>query len=167
MAVRSRERPLHGDQQYVALAVNLAHEDSGSLAGILIGSRWQLKEVQTCQEALYLLRNGPLPVVLCEPKMSDGTWNILLDGLRELAAPPPVIVVSRLADEHLWVEVLGLGGYDVLATPFDGTEVLQILSLAWMASGGRAECMPASVKKPPTVERTALSSKRRCASSDT
>jgi DNA-binding response OmpR family regulator len=167
MAVRSREKPLRGDQQYTALAVNLAHEDCASLAGILRSSRWQLKEVQTCQEALDILRNRLSRVVLCEPKMSDGTWHILIEGLRELAAPPPVIVVSRLADEHLWVEVLGLGGYDVLATPFDGTEVLRILSLAWMAIRGSAERMPASVKKPPTVEETALSSKWRCASSDT
>jgi DNA-binding NtrC family response regulator len=167
MIVRSCEKPLHGDQPRTALAVNLVHEDRASLAGILRSSRWQLKEVKTCQEALDLLRNGPSPVVLCEPKMSDGTWHILIDGLRELAPPPPVIVVSRLADEHLWVEVLSLGGYDVLATPFDGREVLRVLSLAWLANDERAERMSAGLKKPPSVEKSVPTPKWRCVSSAT
>jgi DNA-binding response OmpR family regulator len=41
------------------------------------------------------------------------------------------MVTSRLADERLWAEALNLGAYDVLAKPFDGREVIRILSLAW------------------------------------
>jgi DNA-binding NtrC family response regulator len=41
-------------------------------------------------------------------------------------------VTSRAADERLWAEALNLGAYDVLAKPFDPTEVCRIVSLAWM-----------------------------------
>lgn len=164
-AARSSEILLHGDQPCTALGVNLVHEDSISLAGVLRGSCWRLKEVQTCQEALYLARSGPLPVVLCEPHMSDGNRNTLIDKLRERADPSAVIVVSRLADERLWVEVLNRGGYDVLAIPFDRSEVLRVLSLAWMVANGEAERMPAGLKKPPVVQKIAPSPKWRCASS--
>jgi len=116
------------------LAVNLADEESSSLAAILRGSNWQVRNARTCREAVEFSHNGPVPVVLCQPNMPDGSWNTLMDRMRESADPPAVVVVSRLADERLWAEVLSLGGYDVLMTPFDRAEVLRVLFLAWMAS---------------------------------
>jgi Protein of unknown function (DUF2934) len=44
--------------------------------------------------------------------------------------PPPLIVADCLADERLWAEVLNLGGYDLLAKPFDANGVLQVVSAA-------------------------------------
>lgn len=44
---------------------------------------------------------------------------------------PVLIVVSRVVDDGLWAEVLNLGGYDVLATPFRAREVIRSVSFAW------------------------------------
>ncbi len=166
MATRFKETLPQPDRPCTVLAVNLAHEDNISLADALRGSCWQLKEVQTCREALHSARNGSLHVVLCGPDMPDGNWNTLFDKLCELAAPPAVIVVSRLADERLWVEVLNLGGYDVLMTPFDRSEVLRVLFMAWWTAFERnAERVPDSAKKPPTVEKAASGAAWRCAAS--
>ena len=52
--------------------------------------------------------------------------------LRTLPDPPFLIVASRLADERLWAEALNLGAYDVLAKPFDSTEVTRIVGMAWL-----------------------------------
>jgi len=41
-----------------------------------------------------------------------------------------VIVASRLADERLWAEVLNLGGYDLLAKPFDRDELVRVIAMA-------------------------------------
>jgi hypothetical protein len=38
-----------------------------------------------------------------------------------------------VADERLWAEVLNLGGYDVLSTPFAAGEVLRACFLAWQS----------------------------------
>jgi len=46
--------------------------------------------------------------------------------------PPLLVVTSRKADDTLWSEVLNLGGYDVLAQPYERAEVVRILSLAWL-----------------------------------
>lgn len=54
--------------------------------------------------------------------------------LQETAAMPHsplLIVTSRLADERLWAEVLNEGGWDVLAKPFDATEVVRVVETAW------------------------------------
>jgi len=71
-----------------------------------------------------------VPVVLCERDLPGGTWRRLFVETRDLAHPPRLIVVSRLADERLWAEVLNLGGHDVLATPFAADEVRRVLSYA-------------------------------------
>lgn len=118
----------------IALAVNLLPEDRSSLAGILRGSGWTTEEVQTCQGAVAAARKGTVPVLLCATRMPDGDWRTLLEGLGGLESPPALIVISRLADECLWAEVLSAGGYDVLLTPFEANEVERVLSLARSAS---------------------------------
>ena len=39
---------------------------------------------------------------------------------------------SRLADDRLWAEALNLGAWDVLAKPFEKSEVLRAVSTAWL-----------------------------------
>lgn len=56
---------------------------------------------------------------------------MLLEDLANLSCPSMVIVAARVADEALWAEVLNLGGYDVLAMPFDEEEVERVLTAAW------------------------------------
>lgn len=64
--------------------------------------------------------------------MPDSSWKSLLAALDQLPDRPLLVVTSRLADEHLWAEVLNLGGYDVLMKPFDPQEVVRVISLAWL-----------------------------------
>jgi DNA-binding response OmpR family regulator len=59
-------------------------------------------------------------------------WTQLLDEIRLLSIPPLLIVTSRVADDYVWAEALNRGAYDVLARPFDRTEVTRILSSAWL-----------------------------------
>ncbi len=55
----------------------------------------------------------------------------MLEHLSTLPDTPLLIVTSRLADDSLWAEALNLGAYDVLAKPFDATEVARVVSMAW------------------------------------
>jgi DNA-binding response OmpR family regulator len=70
-------------------------------------------------------------VVITDSQLPDGRWHDMLRELRRRPADPPLIVASRLADNRLWAEVLNLGGYDVLATPFEAQEVVRSVSPAW------------------------------------
>jgi DNA-binding response OmpR family regulator len=56
----------------------------------------------------------------------------MLEDMTLLVDSPLLIVVSRLADEHLWAEALNLGAYDVLAKPFDAMELSRTLTSAWL-----------------------------------
>jgi DNA-binding response OmpR family regulator len=70
-------------------------------------------------------------VVISGARLPDGhSWNDLLNEMRTMECPPPLIVTDRLADERLWAEVLNLGAYDLLTIPFDAKEVLHAVSTA-------------------------------------
>jgi len=45
-----------------------------------------------------------------------------------------LVVTSKFPDESLWAEVLNLGGYDVLAQPFDREEVTRVVRSAVRSS---------------------------------
>lgn len=107
--------------------------DSSSLRRVLDGSCATIYWFPTCNAALAFLREHPLGVVISNVQVPDGCWKDLLDALSRLAHPPNLIVSSHLADERLWAEVLNLGGYDVLLTPFEPEEVLRVSADAWFA----------------------------------
>jgi DNA-binding response OmpR family regulator len=73
--------------------------------------------------ALALLQEHEIWVVLCERDLLPGTWFDVLEYIRHLPRPSSLIVTSRFADDRLWSEALNLGAWDVLAKPFDRTEV--------------------------------------------
>jgi hypothetical protein len=75
---------------------------------------------------LALLQDQNVPVLLCERDHADGNWEDLLKATARLLAPPSLIVIYRLADASLWAQVLNLGGFDVLMTPFEPEEVLRV-----------------------------------------
>jgi DNA-binding NtrC family response regulator len=106
--------------------------DYTRLSHILSRSRWTLRRVASLAEALASLATDPVGIVIAEAGMPDGTWKDLLTGVAGLRCPPNIIVSSRLADELLWAEVLNLGGYDVLVTPFEAEEVFRVGSAAWL-----------------------------------
>jgi hypothetical protein len=48
-------------------------------------------------------------------------------------------VTSSCADEYLWAEVLNLGGFDVIAQPFNPEELRHILLSACLRRLARAD----------------------------
>jgi DNA-binding NtrC family response regulator len=133
-------------QEAAAILLVSPHpNDRASLRTILDESNWRLYDVATCGDAFDLAAWTQIPVVLCEERLPDGDWSILLDRLATLPLRPNVIVTSRLADDRLWADVLNLGGYDVLAQPFDKSEVLRVTFLALQEWKRRQE--PAGKRK--------------------
>ena len=113
------------------LAVSPSPSDHAALQAIFAHSRWRLYQAGSCAEAVSFLRARPIPVVIGEANLPDGTWRDLLREGASLPDPPRLIVTSNLADDRLWAEALNLGAYDVLAKPFLSAEVFRTISLAW------------------------------------
>jgi DNA-binding NtrC family response regulator len=113
------------------LAVFSAREDRTSLASMFVHSNWKLRFTRALTQTQTALNRSCVGVVISESCLSDGHgWKDLLREMQKMEDPPPLIVADRLADERLWGEVLNLGGYDLLAKPFDAREVLHVVSTA-------------------------------------
>jgi DNA-binding response OmpR family regulator len=113
------------------LLVSPAEEDHLLLSHVFSHSNWRFDAARTCAEALEVLGRSAIAVVISAAELPDGTWKDLLEKAGGAAAPPRLIVASRLADDRLWAEVLDRGGYDVLSMPFQPPEVIRVVSLAW------------------------------------
>ncbi|HSW49789.1 MAG TPA: hypothetical protein VLH09_06410 [Bryobacteraceae bacterium] len=113
------------------LLVSPLGEDIRCLGRLLSGSGWSVRPARTCREGAVLLRESAAAVVICERDLPDGDWRHILGASALLAPPPSLIVISRLADEFLWAEVLNLGGWDVLGRPLREEEVLLAVDSAW------------------------------------
>lgn len=114
-----------------AMAILPSQEDRLRLSEIFQHSRWHLDLSRCLSDARNMLNEAHIGVVLTDCDLPDGGWKDVLRELSRRKPAPPLIVVSRLADERLWAEVLNLCGYDVLATPFRPDEVLWSISSAW------------------------------------
>ena len=101
----------------------------------------------TIAAAKGALQRGRISIVMCEHDLSPGSWKELLDFTERLPSPPPVIVTSRVADERMWAEVLNLGGYDVLARPFNNEEVIRTVTSAWSLWEHRFQCRSESSQR--------------------
>jgi DNA-binding NtrC family response regulator len=126
------------------LAVLPRAQDRLALEEIVRHPRWHLQMVQTLNGSRVVLKELFQAVVICDTELPDGNWRDVLDELAPKALPMPLIVASRLADDRLWAEVLNLGGYDVLAKPFQRDEVIRSVSLAYRQEQDRWQSMLAA-----------------------
>lgn len=119
-----------------ALLISPAHEDSRVFHELFTEKGWSLQVAASLAAASNILPE--VSVVITEAELAAGTWRDVLGAMSFLPNPPLLIVTSIHADEHLWVEALNLGAYDVLAKPFDKAEVTRVLMSAWMRYRGKA-----------------------------
>jgi DNA-binding response OmpR family regulator len=123
----SREPAL---EKSTILAVCPSQDDLRSLKDILESEEWTVCPAHTCHEAARLMQTATPAVVACDHQLPDGSWKDMYKLAASLMDPPPLVVVSRHADETLWAEVLNLGGYDVIAKPFERNEVSRVMQMA-------------------------------------
>jgi len=120
-----------GAEVLKVLSISPTAEDHVSLQYIVGRSTWTLFTADRLHTAVTILRENDISVIICERHLLPGQWNDVLDAINDLPNPPSLIVASRLADDRLWAEALNLGAWDVLAKPFDSTNVLRSVKSAW------------------------------------
>jgi DNA-binding response OmpR family regulator len=108
-------------------------EDQRALQAILADCDAPIQQVRTMEDTMRCLQRGPVPLIVCDRDLPEGNWKLLFQQTETLLSPPRFIVSSRLADDYLWIEVLNLGGQDVLRTPFIAREVRFAVESAWIA----------------------------------
>ncbi len=95
---------------------------------------WRVREARAVSELPQLLTQDPNAVILTEHSLPDGGWADVLAIALVMCPQARVVVTGKLADEALWAEVLNQGGFDVLAQPLDRSEVIRVMTSAWLHS---------------------------------
>lgn len=120
------------DRSVTVMYVGAARDDWSSLFHIFQHTNWTLCCASDYEEATELLRQYFAPVIITEARLYDGrTWQDFLQ-CRPPGGRPRLIVAANSQADSIWAEVLNCGGYDVLMKPFDQTEVVRVVSLAWL-----------------------------------
>jgi DNA-binding NtrC family response regulator len=115
----------------VVLAIISNEQDRQALRAMFSQSSWSLTLVATLPEAQAALEQEQVAVVITDDTLGDDrSWRDILQ-LAESSPSIPVIVSSRTADDHLWTEVLNIGGFDVLSKPFAVKEMFRSVNMAW------------------------------------
>jgi len=101
-------------------------EDVQSLSSILAETSVGIVHAINLKDATRKLDSEWYPVVLTEASLEDGGWQDLLNLTRALGSE--LVVTDLWADSRFWAEAINLGAYDLLAQPFQQTEVRRVLA---------------------------------------
>lgn len=138
------------------LLISPDSRDHTLLRHVFNHSNWILHECRTAEDGLRYLARHPVPVVITEERLGEVDWKAVLAATAQTTKPPKLIVASRNADSTLWAEVINLGGYDVLAKPWNEREVYHAISQAWLAWKHEAERPVHPPTQPPQYRRATV-----------
>jgi DNA-binding response OmpR family regulator len=113
----------------VLLVGDFDKEEEALIRSVCVRLRCRFSRVHDWRKVPYQ-KDDFAQVVIAQSEGSAWNWKTILDHLQRAVWQPHLIVTSRTADERLWAEVLNLGGYDVLAQPFDRDEVERVVASA-------------------------------------
>jgi DNA-binding response OmpR family regulator len=121
-----------------ALAIMPDEKDRRCIRAVFETSKWGLRFASDAIETQAALESESVPVMIIDGDVKALSWRDFLQRISASQArrAPKLIVVSRLADDLLWSEVLNRGGYDLLAKPLDAHEVERIVRSALSEPAG-------------------------------
>ena len=132
------------------LAILNSDRDSEALRNIL-PQDVLLQTGKTLADVRRLLDDRRADVVLADSNLGDNfDWRDVLRAIESSSSQLPLIVTSGIADEALWAEVLNVGGFDVLALPFEPREVARVTDCAY-----RERLRHSPLPRGPGMERMA------------
>ncbi len=125
-------RPLFDDPDQVCLlAITRGADEKAALSRIAADLQWTLRIAESEEDAVRLLGDQPLPLVICDRDLPDGDWRgtvARLAGRRDVLC---VVLASAVIDDYLWDEVIKQRGYDVVSKPFEADQLRRAVTFAW------------------------------------
>lgn len=90
----------------------------------------EIRMARSCAEASASFVQQGLPqLVFTDTGLCDGTWADVLNLVSE-PNPAEVIVVSRVLDNHLYLDVIESGAFDFIVPPFEPEDVAFVVRSA-------------------------------------
>ena len=99
------------------LAVTAQAGDFAKMVADLQVSGVQVRRAEDLFDAILSHINVHSDVMVCD--VDSMNWEDVLQTLQRLKPPVPVIFLSRIADERLWLRMMDAGAFDVLGKSYE------------------------------------------------
>ena len=86
-------------------------------------------------DAILRHADAPASVILCDADSLD--WKEAVHLFQRSKTPGAVLLLTRLADERLWVETLDSGAFDLLEKPYRPENLRWVVSTALKRRTGK------------------------------
>ena len=138
--------PQEAEGRIGIVALVAGERDRELLSRLAVEHQWILHFADTCDEAWNALSESKAPVVLCDRELPAAEWRDVIQRMVSSAHRAYAILVSKVADDYLWNEVIRKGGHDLLTTPLREEEVLRAIRLAWFYWSNSMKAQPMLMK---------------------
>jgi DNA-binding NtrC family response regulator len=118
-------------QKIPVLIVTSRTEDVEELTSILSETPWELTDASDLEDPSAALKGAAVPILLFDRDATAGGWRIEMKRMIKSRRGACVVLLSSVADQYLWDEVVHQGGFDLLTRPFRKEQVLSTLMFAY------------------------------------
>jgi DNA-binding response OmpR family regulator len=105
--------------------------------GISTRCGWEVVFAETADQARHLSGQLNPAIILLDRDVAGGDWRHAVSSLSSSSAGTCVLLISKVADEYLWNEVVSYGGYDLIPKPLSEKDLCRAIKLAWSYWNGR------------------------------
>ncbi len=113
------------------LAITRGADEKAALARIAADLHWKLSIAESADEAIQLLGDEPLPLVICDRDLPGADWRTTVGQIAGRRDVLCVVLASSVVDDYLWDEVIQQRGYDVVSKPFEADQLRRAVTFAW------------------------------------
>jgi len=113
------------------VSILLEDQDRSLIAEVCCENQWDVFFAKTCAEGWQVSEQIKPHIILLDRDLADGDWRDSLSACASSSAGACTMLISRVADDYLWNEVVCNGGYDVLPKPLRERDVLRAVRFAW------------------------------------
>jgi DNA-binding response OmpR family regulator len=140
---------------FPVLMASSNEEDHALFEIFLSGVGYTVHHAWTLADALSILGESRVAVVITERTLPDGSWVGVQVSSESPCNPPLVIVFSDPGDATFWAQAFNLGAFDVLHRPLDETIVARAVNLANLRWSRTVEAADARSTNPCRFPRAA------------
>ena len=118
-------------QKIPLLIVTSRAKDVEELASILSETPWTLTDASPLEDPSIALKGAAVPILLFDRDAAGASWQTAMNRMIKSRRGACVVLLSSVADQYLWDEVVHQGGFDLLTRPFRKEQVLSTLTFAY------------------------------------
>jgi FixJ family two-component response regulator len=118
-------------QNIPLLMVTSRAEDVEELKSLFRETPWELNDVSNVEQAVAALKAAPVPILLFDRDLDSEHWQATMKRFIHSRRGACLVLVSSVADQYLWDEVVQHGGFDLITRPFRREQVLSTLMFAY------------------------------------